>query len=203
MRREMIILVDNGHGINTKGKKSPDGRLMEYAYTREVAQEVVRRLRKMGYDARRIVPEETDVTLARRVMRVNQICQSAGNRNVILVSIHCNAAGSDGHWHNGTGWEAWTSPGSTQGDQLATCLYDAARKLLPVGCKIRTDRSDGDDDKEANFTILMKTLCAACLTENLFQDNKKDVDFLLSKDGFNCVVQLHVDGIVNYINNKI
>ena len=198
----MIILVDNGHGINTKGQKSPDGRLMEYLYTRNVAQEVVRRLRNMGYDARRIVPEETDVTLARRVMRVNQICQSAGNRNVMLVSIHCNAAGSDGKWHDARGWEAWTSPCSTMGDRLATCLYEAARRNLPVSCKIRTDRSDGDDDKEANFTILMKTLCAACLTENLFQDNKRDVDILLSPGGFNRIVQLHIDGILKYISEQ-
>ena len=32
----MKILIDNGHGSNTKGKRSPDGRLMEYAYTREI-----------------------------------------------------------------------------------------------------------------------------------------------------------------------
>lgn len=197
----MIILVDNGHGINTKGKKSPDGRLLEYSYARNLAQEVVRRLRNMGYDARRIVPEETDVTLQNRVMRVNQLCQIAGSRNVLLVSIHCNAAGSDGKWHNGTGWEAWTSPGSTQGDRLATCLYDAARKILPDQ-KIRTDKSDGDDDKEARFYILTQSWCAACLTENMFQDNKKDVDFLLSNDGFNRIVQLHVDGIVNYIKTQ-
>ena len=26
----MKILIDNGHGIDTKGKRSPDGRLLEY-----------------------------------------------------------------------------------------------------------------------------------------------------------------------------
>lgn len=31
------ILIDNGHGSNTSGKCSPDGRLKEYAYTREIA----------------------------------------------------------------------------------------------------------------------------------------------------------------------
>ena len=33
----MKILIDNGHGSNTPGKCSPDGRLMEYSYTREIA----------------------------------------------------------------------------------------------------------------------------------------------------------------------
>ena len=30
----MKILIDNGHGIDTKGKRSPDGRLLEYAQNR-------------------------------------------------------------------------------------------------------------------------------------------------------------------------
>ena len=30
----MKILIDNGHGRETAGKRSPDGRLLEWAYTR-------------------------------------------------------------------------------------------------------------------------------------------------------------------------
>ena len=48
----MIILIDNGHGVNTPGKCSPDGLFREYRYTREIAAEVVKRLRAAGYDAR-------------------------------------------------------------------------------------------------------------------------------------------------------
>ena len=33
----MKVLIDNGHGAETPGKRSPDGRLREYAYTREIA----------------------------------------------------------------------------------------------------------------------------------------------------------------------
>ncbi len=33
----MKVLIDNGHGAETPGKRSPDGRLLEYAYTREIA----------------------------------------------------------------------------------------------------------------------------------------------------------------------
>ena len=29
----MKILIDNGHGENTPGKRSPDGTFREYAYT--------------------------------------------------------------------------------------------------------------------------------------------------------------------------
>ena len=31
----MKILIDNGHGENTPGKRSPDGKLREYLYARE------------------------------------------------------------------------------------------------------------------------------------------------------------------------
>ena len=32
----MKILIDNGHGEDTAGKRSPDWTLREYAYTREI-----------------------------------------------------------------------------------------------------------------------------------------------------------------------
>ena len=194
----MKILIDNGHGVTTKGKRSPDERLREYRYCREIAQEVVSRLKTQGYDAELLVPEDADISLGERCNRVNAVCNRIGSRNVCLVSIHNNAAGS-GQWMSARGWEAWTSKGQTQGDKLADCLYDAAERVLPKGTKIRTDTTDGDRDKEENFTILYRSKCAACLTENLFQDNREDVDWLLSETGRDAIVRLHVEGIKDYV----
>lgn len=196
------ILIDNGHGSTTAGKRSPDGRLLEYKWAREIASRIVAALRAKGYDAERIVTEEADISLTERTRRVNAICDRLGKRNVTLVSIHCNAAGNGKEWLNARGWEAWTSKGRTQSDTLAECLYKAARKHLPDGTRIRTDITDGDSDKESNFAILHKTKCAACLTENLFQDNKEDVDYLLSEEGKRAIVSLHVEGIVNYLRTR-
>lgn len=195
----MKILIDNGHGENTAGKRSPDGRLREYRYCREIAAEVVRQLKSQGYDAEQIVTENADISLGERCNRVNAWCDRLGAKNVCLVSIHNNAAGSGAAWMNARGWEAWTSKGQTQGDKLADCLYDAAQKYLPAGTKIRTDMTDGDRDKESNFTILYRSKCPACLTENLFQDNREDVDFLLSERGRAAIVRLHVEGIKAYV----
>lgn len=83
----MKILIDNGHGSNTPGKCSPDGRLKEYAYTREIATRLEAELRKQGVDAERIVKEEIDVPLSERCRRANEYKAS----DTILVSIHCNA----------------------------------------------------------------------------------------------------------------
>lgn len=190
----MKVLIDNGHGSNTFGKRSPDGRLREYAYTREIAERLVMELRKNGIDAERIVKEEIDVPLAERCRRANEYKAS----EAILVSIHCNAAGNGSDWMSARGWEAWTSVGKTKADKLATCLYENAEYCLP-GMKIRKDMTDGDQDKESGFYILKHTKCPAVLTENLFQDNKKDVEFLLSEEGKLAIVNMHVWGIMKYL----
>ncbi|KAB4167171.1 N-acetylmuramoyl-L-alanine amidase [Bacteroides uniformis] len=190
----MKVLIDNGHGSNTPGKRSPDGRLREYAYTREIAERLVMELRKNGIDAERIVKEEIDVPLAERCRRANEYKAS----EAILVSIHCNAAGNGSDWMSARGWEAWTSVGKTKADKLATCLYENAEYCLP-GMKIRKDMTDGDQDKESGFNILKHTKCPAVLTENLFQDNKKDVEFLLSEEGKLAIVNMHVWGIMKYL----
>lgn len=187
----MKVLIDNGHGSNTPGKRSPDGRLREYAYTREIASRLEMELRKNGIDAERIVKEEIDVPLAERCRRANEYKAS----EAILVSIHCNAAGNGSDWMSARGWEAWTSVGKTKADKLATCLYEDAEHCLP-GMKIRKDMTDGDPDKESGFYILKHTKCPAVLTENLFQDNREDVEFLLSEEGKRAIISLHVWGIM-------
>lgn len=192
----MKILIDNGHGVDTAGKRSPDGSLREYKYAREIAEKVVSELNKRGFDAERIVTEENDISLSERCRRVNSICDRIGTKNVILVSIHCNAAGNGSQWMNARGWEAWTSVGQTAADKMADCLYKAAEE---TDFKIRKDTTDGDPDKEGHLYILKHTKCPAVLTENLFQDNKEDVAFLLSEAGKETIVSLHVKGIINYL----
>lgn len=121
----MKIIIDNGHGANTRGKCSPDQRIREYRYCREIAKEVVARLRAKGYDAIQLVPEEYDVERPTRCDRANKF-----GKNSIFISIHVNAAGSDKQWHNAGGWCAYTSKGKTKADVLATYLYESAKKHL-------------------------------------------------------------------------
>lgn len=198
----MKILIEAGHGnpplTGIGSKQSPDGRLKEYVYCREIVAEVVKRLRAQGYDAENTVPEDGDISLGERCARVNAWCDRLGAKNVVFVSIHNNAAGC-GQWMSARGWEAWTSKGQTMGDKLADCLYDAAAKYLPKGTKIRTDLTDGDRDKEGNLAVVRGTRCAACLTENLFQDNREDVEYLLSPQGREAIITLHVEGIKAYV----
>lgn len=188
----MRIWIDNGHGADTPGKQSPDGRLREYAYTREIAKRVVNALKGKGMDAELLTPEENDIPLKERCARANAVRES------ILVSIHLNAAGNGSQWMQARGWEAWTSVGHTRADKLAECLYASASGNLP-DMNMRKDTTDGDSDKESGFYILKHTVCPAVLTENLFQDNREDVDFLLSEEGKQKITDLHVEGICKYL----
>lgn len=196
----MKILIDNGHGENTPGKRSPDGILREYSYNREIARRVVSDLIDRGHDAELLVPELTDISLQIRCNRVNNICRQLGTSNVILVSIHVNAAGGDSRWHNATGWSVYTSKDQTRADALADSLAQAAKKALQ-GKKIRADWTDGDIDIEENFYILRHTLCPAVLTENFFMDSQQDKDYLLSHAGEDAITQLHVEGICDYLDS--
>ena len=99
----MKILIDNGHGLNTPGKRSPDGTLIEATYNREISKRIVADLKDKGYDAELLVPEDHDISLSERVRRTNAHCQALGKSNVILVSIHVNAAGNGTQWTNATG----------------------------------------------------------------------------------------------------
>ena len=203
----MKILIDNGHGIQTKGKRSPDGKLLEYAYTRELARQIVKILQYRGYDSELLVPEDDDISLEERVRRINKICLTyepsspapTGDLmpNVILISIHVNAAGDGTKWMNATGWSCYTCKGQTESDRLANCLYEAAIKNFP-GRRIRTDYSDKDPDWEENFYLLRKTLCPAVLSENYFMDNKSDHEYLQSRDGKQAIIDTHVEGIIEY-----
>lgn len=216
--KKIIELYDNGHGSNTAGKCSPDRSLLEYKKARELVRDIVAKRKAMGVDARILVPEDTDASLSERCRRVNAICKQYGKDNVILVSVHCNAAGNDGKWKTAGGWCIYTSPGQTKADILATDIWNSAQESLknykdrfPIlrmqgsydkkQVPIRADWSDGDPDYEARFTILTGTACPAVLTESLFQDNKSDVDFLLSKEGHNAVVDLHVKGVDKYVKS--
>ena len=193
----MKILIDNGHGEETPGKRSPDGKFREYLYAREIAKDIEGELKFIGLDAERIVTETEDISLEERTRRVNEICGRLGAENVVLVSIHCNAS-KNGEWGKARGWSAYTSKGKTKSDELATMLYVEAAKHF-TGQTIRKEFSDGDPDWEEGFYILRKTKCPAVLTENFFMDNEQDLAYILSKEGYEAVVTTHVDAIKKYV----
>ena len=194
----MKILIDPGHGIDTPGKRSPDGLFLEYLWNRQVADLILEGLLSAGVDASLVVTETNDVTLRNRVNRVNTICNRVGASNVLLVSIHANAAGNGSAWMNARGWSCYTSKGNTKSDQVAECLYDAFEEEFHDR-KIRKDMSDGDRDWEENFYVLQKSKCPAVLLENFFYDNREECAWMLQEETKRRIASAAVKGIITYI----
>lgn len=187
-----IVLLDNGHGKETAGKRSPvwsDGsQLFEWEFNRDIVRRIAEKLQADGIPYRVLVPEENDVSLTERARRANEYAKEFNGKAYVL-SIHANAGG-------GTGWEVYTSPGQTASDAIATVFFEeAGREFVPDGWRMRSDYSDGDPDKEANFAILTKTTCPAVLTENFFMDTERDCRFIMSEDGRERIANMHVAAI--------
>ena len=194
----MKILIDPGHGIDTPGKRSPDGLFREYLWNRQVADLILEGLVSAGVDASLVVTETNDVTLRNRVNRVNTICNRVGASNVLLVSVHANAAGNGSAWMNARGWSCYTSKGKTKSDQVAECLYDAFEEEFQDR-KIRKDMGDGDRDWEENFYVLQKSKCPAVLLENFFYDNREECAWMLQEETKKRIASAAVKGIIKYI----
>jgi N-acetylmuramoyl-L-alanine amidase len=111
----------------------------------------------------------------------------------IFVSIHCNSAGSP----SAEGYEIWTSPGNTQGDVLANCIYKQIGAEFPDRTG-RSDFSDGDSDKESRFYVLVHTDAPACLVEMAFISNDEEVAFLSDAAWQNRYARAIAKGITDY-----
>ena len=196
--KDIVVILDAGHGSDTPGKCSPDKSLYEWSWNREIVAMLCERLYGLeNVQTIILVPEEHDVPLKERVRRVNTIVHDAKieNKEVLLISIHINAAGH-GTWNNASGWSVWVSNNaSNKSKQFAHIAYEQAKLLDLCGNRVVPK----ENYWTSNFYILKNTPCPAVLTENMFQDNHDDVAFLKSEEGKEKIVALHVNAIKKYL----
>jgi len=194
--KPITIILDAGHGQTTPGKRSPqlsDGRqLFEWEYVRRLSNAIKQELDRLGIKCIQSNIDESDPGLTQRANHINQIvrAESEQGHQSLMISIHGNAAGAGG-WANGKGWEVWTTVGTTKSDTFAKIMCDIYPSIFPDR-KLR-------GHKEKDFTVIYKTACPCVLTENFFYDNEEECKFMLSEDGFNRIVKLHVESIKKYI----
>lgn len=196
MNQKLIPILDNGHGDNTPGKRSPQfGGNLPILYEWEFNRDIVKRIASMctnaGIKYRVLVPEDNDVSLQVRCERANRIYSETGGK-CFLLSIHANAGG-------GTGWECYTTKGKTKADRIAEILAFQWSWEFGNEWHLRADHSDGDADKESQFYILQYTKCPAVLSENLFMDNYKDYQFLMTDAGRERIAKVHFETIKQLI----
>lgn len=192
----MVVILDNGHGVNTPGKCSPDKTLLEYKWAREIVDRLMVEFTKLGIRSIKLVPEDIDISLKERVRRANQIYKD-NNKQAILISVHCNAAGADGKWHSANGWSVFIAQNaSNNSKRLARNLYEEAEKR-----GLKGNRSVPKEKYWVQSLAMCRdTNCPAVLTENMFQDNKEDVALLLSEEGKKKIIDTHIQGVLNYLN---
>lgn len=199
--KNLVVILDNGHGENTKGKCSPDKRLLEWEWTREISCRLHNLLLENEIEVQLLVPEDKDISLSERVKREKKITKEAkkAGKETCLISIHINAAGGDGKWKSASGWSGWIAQeASEKSKQLAQLLYAEAEASNLQGNRYVPPTKYWT----ANFTICTDTSCPTVLTENLFQDNKEEVDFLLSEEGKQIIIDLHYNAIKKYIEHE-
>ena len=195
-KQDFVLILDNGHGSNTPGKCSPDRTLREYAWTRIMTDLIARKARAKGIRTEIIVPETTDVPLATRSARANAIARRNGLKNCLFISVHINAAGADGRWHDATGFSAWVAQNASRNSKTFARLVTAEMKARGLGGN-RAPNPLGYHT--ANFAVIRRADCPAVLTENLFQDNRTEVRYLLSPQGQDTIAEAHVAAIEKYI----
>lgn len=193
----MLVIIDNGHGQETPGKRSPDGRVQEWRWTREVAQRLADTLARQGIATHRLTPEHHDTDLATRVRRANALARRHKGA-ALLVSIHCNAQGNGSQWHEAHGWSVYVSHNASPHSRaLAQQLAAAARTQ---GFALRDPHASTSVDYWVqNLAICRDTTMPAVLVENFFMDHRDDCHFLSTAQGQQACAQVMARGITSYI----
>lgn len=196
--KDILVLIAQAHGSNTSGKRSPDGKFREYAFSRKVSKMIVEKLYKHNIDSIIVNPEDEEVKLSIQTARVNRFIEQYKNeyKNIVLISPHVNA-GPKNEWSNASGWTVFVyNKASQKSRKLARIMSDMAYNKY----NLKGNRYVPESGYfEANFAILRQTNCPAILSENMFQTNKEDVDFLVSKQGLETISDLHVFSILEYM----
>jgi N-acetylmuramoyl-L-alanine amidase len=193
-----LWILDAGHGgIDPKGNyttapakmhRFPEFTIYEGVINRAIQGILKAELKTLGIDHAIVAHEYEDTPLNNRVALADQIYRK--DKRAVYLSIHSNAGG-------GSGFEVFTSPGQTRSDQFAKVFCASYKKHFPDK-NLRSDHSDGDADKEADFYVLRKTDCPAVLVENLFFDNKEEAQYLMSRLGQVSIAKCLLDAIKTF-----
>lgn len=198
--------LDNGHGKQTSGKRSPvfthngeEIRFFEYEFNRDIVRRIKEALDKKGVQYFITVPEvDVGDLLKERVARANA---KASDLPKIFVSIHSNAgpARSINDWAEDSisGIETWHFHNSARGRKIAAVFH---KHLIDnLGWKNRHLKSRAD----RQFYVLRKTKMPSILTENGFYNNRHEVQELMKDEVRQLIADAHVAAILEIEENGI
>jgi N-acetylmuramoyl-L-alanine amidase len=108
-----------------------------------------------------------------------------------------------------SGWECFANGSSWNSRHLGRLLLKHAKEKLPKQFPIRGAygnlRREGvrPEAKVSKFFITRNAPCFAVLTENLFMDNRKDCNYLLSDTGRDTLARIHIDAIDEFFAHDV
>ncbi|MEO0779512.1 MAG: N-acetylmuramoyl-L-alanine amidase [Bacteroidota bacterium] len=187
--------LDNGHGSQTAGKRSPkmaDGsQFFEYEFNRDIVKRIMAALDERGVRYFNVVPEvDTDNFLEGRVKRAND---KSSDLPKLFVSIHANAAPArSGKWASANikGIETWFFHNSRSGRKLAAVFQK--HLIAETGWNNRKIKSQAT----RQFYVLRNTKMTAILTENGFYNNKAECAELMKDAVRQKIADAHVAAIM-------
>lgn len=183
------IAIDNGHGYNTAGKRTPvmsDGKaIREWEFNHPTAKKLEQVLKRCGLKTLLVSDTKEDTPLATRVNRANNA------KADVFVSIHYNAY--QGKWGSHGGVEVHHHKTSTKGKKLAQLV----QKELVKATGLR-DRGI----KDYNFYVTRQTTMPAILCECGFMDNLEEAKLMLNEDYQWKVAEAIARGVCSYLGVK-
>ena len=160
------VVLDPGHGVETAGKRSPDGTYLEHEFNLDMAIRVKAQLERHGVSVILTRTTTHDTDLADRVSVSNSVNPD------LFVSLHSNASGDGTSWTSPNGYGIYTSSaGDTAGrNKAAKAILARAKDAgIPLwGGGLHHDR----------LYVLVNTVAPAVLIEHGFHTNKAETEKL-------------------------
>lgn len=171
-KRKYTIILSPAHGVEVPGKRNCNGSYAEWEWSRQQLRLLATDLERLGFTVTTDNDwADNEIGLTNRVKNMNLVKGPA-----LVFALHSNATTMDGCGGKAVGSVIYTCKGVTKSDAMSTIAYASIAKNLPDRRLLR-DRADGDDDFEANFTVLMSKH-PSFLLEAAFHDNEDEVKLL-------------------------
>ena len=179
-------------------RQSPNKNLDELTYLNRMTDDIILRLRESVKDTPFITITKLAGPMDQILTRLQTLTRTTPPSANCLIAVGLNSTRMDGHYQAGQGWRVISNPESSQSSTLATALATAAMQTL--GHRATSNQDTATSLAHLNQTpILTATAIPAVLTLNLYQDNRQDAAYLLSSEGHQAIISLHVKGISAYL----
>lgn len=194
MVRKLAVILDDGHGMETAGKRSSISGMKENEFNRAVVADMVTICKSNGFLYKEVAPTDSDTPLSQRTntanVWVNQLKKQYPKDEIvpIYLSVHANAGG-------GTGCEAWVyNKADTSTVILSSNILAELAKLGLKNRGVKRGYPCSHNNRPScgcNFAVNRNTTMPSSLIECAFMDTKSDAEKLLdSKFRCNCAIAI-------------